>query len=114
MPRHGPIRSVRLDEMAPRLLVAVTVAVAVAVAVDGGSEDQLQMLAFALEVAEGEDPHGKLEDVQFDDAGAGVAEGGGRGGVHRQGGHFRDGVPAGGTDSCVWENGFSRLARRGT
>lgn len=85
---HGPIRSVRLDEVPARRLLLVD-----------GSEDQLQMLTFALEVSDGQDAHRELEDVQFHDAGARVTEGTGGGRIHRQRGHFGDRVPAGRTDS---------------
>ena len=57
------------------------------------------MLAIALVVTNGYDTDGELEDVELHDAGAGVLEEGGGGGVHGECCHFADGVPAGGGDS---------------
>lgn len=82
--RHGAIRTVRLDNMPARGVLLVD-----------GAKDQLQMLAFALEVAERQDAHGQLEDVQLHDTSARVAQGASGRRVHRQRRHFGDRVPAG-------------------
>lgn len=57
------------------------------------------MLAVSLVVKNGYDADGELEDVEFHDAGAGVLEEGGWGGVHGECCDFTNGVPAGGGDA---------------
>lgn len=88
--RHSPIYAIGLDG---HLFRNVRLDVA---------EDHFQMLAFALVVAYGQDAYRGFEDADLGDAGAGIAQDGGRVGVHGQRGHFGDGVPAGGT--YAWNN----------
>ena len=65
------------------------------------SEYKFQVLTVSLAVTNGKDADGELEDVELCDTGAGVFQERGGGGVHRQSGHFADGVPARGGNACV-------------
>ena len=87
--RQRAVHPIRLDRRPSRVLGLLV----------NLSEHKLQVLAVAFAVADGEDTAGELEDIKLHDSGAGVFREDGRGGVHGQGCHFADGIPACGRDA---------------
>lgn len=95
--RHRPICSVDLDEIVSVLGIRT-------------AKDKLQMFSIAFSIALCQHANGQLKDMEFGNARTCIAQGGRRGGVHRQCCDFRNGVPAGRADTysgskmsvCVW------------
>ena len=74
------------------------------------SKDHLQVLAFFVAtfallpviVSSDHDPHQSLESLQLGDAATRVLQVLGSGGIHRERGHFRDGIPC--RRALTWRN----------